>query len=49
VQRVYDIKPGERYRQERLIALQRALQNGPWFSSVTVEIDRDPDKSRRSP
>jgi translocation and assembly module TamA len=49
VKRVYDIKPGERYRQERLIALQRALQNGPWFSSVTVEIDRDPDKSAEVP
>ena len=39
---VVDIRPGERYRQERLVALQRALQNGPWFSSVVVEIDRDP-------
>ena len=39
---VVDIRPGERYRQERLVALQRALQNGPWFASVVVEIDRDP-------
>jgi translocation and assembly module TamA len=49
VKRVYDIKPGERYRQERLIALQRALQNGPWFSSVTVEIDRDPGFAVQTP
>jgi translocation and assembly module TamA len=40
--RAYDIRRGEPYRQERLLAVQRALQNGPWFSSVVVEIDRDP-------
>ena len=41
LQNIVDIKPGERYRQERLTAMQRALQNGPWFSSVVVEIDRE--------
>ena len=41
VQNVIDIQPGERFRQERLLALQRALQNGPWFASVVVEIDRE--------
>ena len=49
VERVYDIQPGERYRQERLTALQRALQKGPWFSSVTVQIDRDPGNAREAP
>jgi translocation and assembly module TamA len=47
LQNVVDIRPGERYRQERLVALQRALQNGPWFSSVVVEIDRDPSTFER--
>jgi translocation and assembly module TamA len=49
IDRVYDIRPGERYGQEKLLALQRALQNGPWFSSVVVEIDRDPDKADLTP
>jgi translocation and assembly module TamA len=49
IDRVYDIKPGERYRQERLVELQRALQKGPWFSSVVVEIDRDPGKHENAP
>jgi translocation and assembly module TamA len=49
IDRVYDIRPGERYRQERLVGLQRALQNGPWFSSVVVEIERDPEKNERTP
>ena len=49
LKKVYDIKPGERYRQERLVTLQRSLQNGPWFSSVTVEIDRDPEKAVDAP
>jgi translocation and assembly module TamA len=44
-----DIKPGERYRQERLLALQRAMQNGPWFASVVVEIDRDAEKPDEVP
>jgi translocation and assembly module TamA len=34
---------GERYSAERLSDLQHALQNGPWFSSVLVDIERDPE------
>lgn len=49
VERAYDIRPGERYRQERLVALQRTLQNGPWFASVVVEIDRDPAQAEAAP
>jgi translocation and assembly module TamA len=49
VRRAYVIKPGERYRQERLVELQHALQAGPWFSSVVVDVDRDADKSERAP
>jgi translocation and assembly module TamA len=47
--RAYNIESGERYRQDRLIELQRALQAGPWFSSVVVDIDRDPENANRAP
>ena len=49
IERVYDIRPGEPYRVERLLALQRALQNGPWFSSVVVDIDREGGAVERVP
>lgn len=39
--RYNDLKPGERYDQDRLFALQNALQNTPYFSSVSVDIDPD--------
>ena len=42
VRRNLDIRPGERYRLKRLLDLQHVLQSGPWFSSVVVDIDRDP-------
>jgi translocation and assembly module TamA len=42
IRRVVDLRRGERYRAERLTELQRLLQNGPWFSSVVVEVERDP-------
>ena len=41
VRRLVDLHPGERYSAERLGALQRAVQAGPWFSSVVVDVDRD--------
>ena len=44
-----DIDPGEPYRSERLLDLQRALQSTPWFAGVTVEIDRDPANPARVP
>ncbi len=42
VRRSIFIKPGERYRLDRIQELQRTLQNGPWFASVLVEVERDP-------
>lgn len=39
VQRYNKLRPGEPYSQERLLELQRALQNTPYFSSVVVDID----------
>ena len=34
---------GERYSQQRLLELQRALQNTPFFSSVLVDVNLDYD------
>ena len=42
VERYSTLDEGERYDQERLLALQSFLQNAPQFASVTVEIERDP-------
>lgn len=42
IDRYSDLQPAERYSQERLLALQSALQNTPYFSSVLVDIDPDP-------
>ena len=49
VRRVVDLHPGERYSSERLTALQRAVQNGAWFSSVVVDIDRDREHALNVP
>ena len=43
IDRYNKLEPGERYNQERLLDLQRTLQNTPYFSSVVVDIDSDPD------
>ena len=43
VRRVVRLKPGDRFDSDRLTELQRAIQNGPWFSSVIVDVDRDPE------
>ncbi len=42
IDRYNKLEPGERYSQERLLELQRALQNTPYFSSVVVDIENDP-------
>lgn len=42
IRRSVILERGERYRAERLLQLQRLIQSGPWFSSVLVDIDRDP-------
>jgi translocation and assembly module TamA len=41
VRRSVDFKRGERYSAKRMQDLQRTLQEGPWFSSVVVEVERD--------
>jgi translocation and assembly module TamA len=49
LQNLVDIRPGEPYRLERLMALQRAIQGGPWFASVVVDIDRDAQNPNEVP
>jgi translocation and assembly module TamA len=49
VDRLLDIDPGEPYRTERLLDLQRVLQSAPWFANVQVEIDRDRARPARVP
>lgn len=49
VRRNIDIKPGERYRMQRLLDLQHALQSGAWFSSVVVDIERNPERPANVP
>ncbi|WP_291997543.1 autotransporter assembly complex family protein [Candidatus Accumulibacter sp. ACC012] len=34
------VQPGEPYREDRLLALQTALQDTPFFGSVTVALER---------
>jgi translocation and assembly module TamA len=41
VRRSVDLRRGERYSAKRLLDLQRLLQEGPWFSSVVVDVERD--------
>ena len=41
VRRVVDLRRGERYRADRLTQLQRLVQEGPWFSSVVVDVERN--------
>ncbi len=41
VRRLVGLEPGERYSRPRLLELQRLVQNGPWFSSVVVDVEHD--------
>lgn len=49
VERYNTIKPGDRYEQERLLALLSDLQNTSYFSSVDVKIDVDDRTPQRVP
>lgn len=49
VERLLDIDPGEPYRTERLLDLQRILQSSPYFAGVQVEIERDRASPQRVP
>jgi translocation and assembly module TamA len=49
VRRFNRMKPGEPYELGKLLELQRALQNAPWFASAAVDIDRDSGKTDEVP
>ena len=49
VRRIVDLRQGERYSRERITELQRQIQNGPWFASVVVDIERDPARASGAP
>jgi translocation and assembly module TamA len=49
IRRLVNLRHGERYDRERLAELQRAIQSGPWFSSVVVDIERDPAAAQAVP
>ena len=49
VRRLVDLRRDERYSRERLLQLQRAIQNGPWFASVVVDVERDPARATAVP
>jgi translocation and assembly module TamA len=35
----HGVRPGEAYREDKLLALQTALQNTPYFASVSVDLE----------
>ncbi|NUO88661.1 MAG: outer membrane protein assembly factor [Cupriavidus sp.] len=46
---IYNVNPlneGEPYRVERLLELQRAIQNQPYFSNVQVDLEPPPDAAQ---
>jgi translocation and assembly module TamA len=49
VRRIVHHDRGAPYTTEGLQELQRTLQNAPWFASVVVEVDRDPEKPSQVP
>jgi translocation and assembly module TamA len=49
VRRLVDLERGERYSARRLLALQRRIQEGPWFSSVVVDIEREAGATQQVP
>jgi len=49
VHNVNPISPGEIYDSSRVTELQRQLQNTPYFASVAIAVDDDPDKSHETP
>ncbi|MFZ6689088.1 autotransporter assembly complex protein TamA [Undibacterium sp. SXout11W] len=42
-------REGELYSRARLLEFQRALQNSPYFASVAVAIEADPEKAKNVP
>lgn len=49
ISRYLRIEPGERYRLAKLLDAQVALQSTPYFSSVEIDVERDPSRSAQTP
>ena len=49
IRNVNPLTPGELYSAERLLSLQRQIQNTPYFSNVIVSIDDDPEHPDMTP
>ncbi|MEO8837284.1 MAG: autotransporter assembly complex family protein [Herbaspirillum sp.] len=49
IENVNPVQPGEPYSVERLLELQRQIQNTPYFSNVIVGIDNDPQHAELAP
>lgn len=49
IRNVNPLYPGERYDVNRLLTLQRQIQNTPYFSNAIVGIDNDPENADGAP
>jgi translocation and assembly module TamA len=49
VTNVNPISPGEIYDANRVTELQRQMQNTPYFASVAIAVDDNPEKSQETP
>jgi translocation and assembly module TamA len=49
VSNVNPISPGEIYDIQRVTELQRQLQNTPYYASVAIDVDNNPDKPLLTP
>ncbi|MEA3118032.1 MAG: translocation and assembly module TamA [Paraburkholderia sp.] len=49
VTNVNPLATGEIYSSKRIAELQRQLQNTPYFASVAIDVDNDPDKPQETP
>jgi translocation and assembly module TamA len=49
IENVNPLQVGEEYSVDRLLLLQRQIQNTPYFGNVIVSIDDDPEHPQESP
>ncbi|WP_373322178.1 autotransporter assembly complex protein TamA [Paraburkholderia adhaesiva] len=49
VANVNPISPGENYDASRVTELQRQMQNTPYFASVAIAVDDNPEKPQQTP
>lgn len=49
IEHVNPLNIGEEYDVNRLLSLQRQIQNTPYFSNAIVGIDNDPEHAERAP